>query len=93
MSETLTTTVTVNNKYGIHNRPSVLVAKKAATFDADIRLRAGNKEADARSVMQIMILAAVCGTQLEVTATGPDAARAIEDMAALLESDFDEAYR
>ena len=92
MSGPFQKTATVVNERGIHNRPSVVLAKKAAEFDATIKLRNGEKVADASSVMQVMILAATCGTELEVTAEGPDGEKAIEEISALIESHFEKAY-
>ena len=44
-----------------------------------------------RSIMGLMMLAAGPGTELEITATGPDAARAATALAALVSSGFDES--
>ena len=44
-----------------------------------------------RSIMGLMMLAAGPGTELEITATGPDAARAAPALAALVSSGFDES--
>ena len=93
MSEPLSRTIEVTNKQGIHTRPSTLVAKKASEFEADIHISRGERKADAKSVMQVVMLAATRGTELEVTASGPDAEVALEVISKLLVSDFEEAYR
>jgi len=93
MGQTFTKTVTIKNRQGLHNRPSVLLVQLAAGYDAAIKLRKGEKEADANSVMQVMMLAATCGTELEVIAEGPDAEKAVREISELLESNFEEAYK
>ena len=44
-----------------------------------------------RSIMGLMMLAAGPGTELEISATGPDAARAVSALAALVSGGFDES--
>lgn len=92
MSTILEKTIVVTNKRGIHNRPSVLIYKKAQELDAEIKIYKGEKVALATSVMQIMILAATCGTEIKLTTEGPEAEHAMETMSELLASDFGEAY-
>ena len=47
-------------------------------------------EADGKSVMQMIILAATEGTPLRIEADGPDAAAAVEKLAELFASKFGE---
>jgi phosphocarrier protein HPr len=71
----------VTNPRGIHARPSAAIAQTAARFKADITLRTDTGQADARSVLQVMMLAAAHMDTVTVTADGPDerdAATAIE---------------
>jgi phosphotransferase system HPr (HPr) family protein len=93
MAEELTRTVTVRNKFGLHNRPSMIILRTADKFESDITIISGKKRADAKSIMQIVMLAATCGTSLEVRTSGPDAQQALDEICRLLESDFEEAYQ
>jgi len=45
---------------------------------------------DAKSIMQVMTLAATQGTKLTILATGPDAPQAIDAMAKLIAEGFGE---
>jgi len=65
----------------------------ANQFAADIMVRKGGDEpenADGKSVMQMIILAATQGTPLTLEATGDDAEQAIETLASLFTDRFGE---
>lgn len=84
--------VSVCNEQGLHARPSSLIVKLAAGFDADISLEhvAESFSVNAKSVMEIITLAAPNGTALRVQAMGHDAKEAVHAIAALIESGFEE---
>ena len=75
---------TVRMPVDLHARPAGEFTRAAARFQATVRLRAGAKEADARSVLMVMALGATAGTDVTITASGADAADAVEALAALL---------
>jgi phosphocarrier protein len=64
----------------------------ASRFQATITVthEGTEKTADGKSIMGVMMLAAPCGTTLEVTCEGVDAEAAAEALAALLEDRFGE---
>jgi phosphocarrier protein len=63
----------------------------ASTFDSDISVSNENDTVDAKSIMQMSMLAATCGTKLTVKAEGPDAEKAVEALRELVEDKmFDE---
>lgn len=65
----------------------------ANQFTAQINVESHGPEpaqADGKSVMQMIILAAVEGTPLHITAEGDDAQQAVEQLAALVEGKFGE---
>ncbi len=76
-SEMKTTTVIVPWKEGMHLRRAGLLVRLAMGFRSNILCRLGEKVADARSVIGILILCASLGTTLEVEASGPDEREAI----------------
>lgn len=65
----------------LHARPAALVARVAVDAAADVRLDG----ADARSVTALMCLDARAGQQVELTADGPGAERAVAAVAAVVE--------
>lgn len=61
-------------------------------FAADVRVRRTDNEemVDGKSIMQMLLLAATQGTELEITCQGSDADRALATLVRLVESKFDE---
>jgi phosphocarrier protein len=82
-------TVTILNRTGLHARPAALFAQAAGCFSATIRVLKGSQQADARSVLALMLLAAGQGTEVTIEAEGEDEEAAVTALAGMLESDFD----
>ena len=82
---------TICNQRGLHARAAARFVKTAGQFDAEVRVRKNGAEVSGRSIMGLMMLAAASGTAVEITATGRDAANAVETLARLIECKFDEA--
>jgi phosphocarrier protein len=70
--------VIVASDNGLHARPAGRLAQEAQTFEADISLVLDDQEADAKSILDILTLAAGPGNVLELRATGVDAEAALE---------------
>jgi phosphotransferase system HPr (HPr) family protein len=68
----------------LHARPAGVVVREAAGFQAAVVLRAGGRQADAKSILQVMALGATGGTEVEVQATGNDASAALDAVAGVL---------
>ena len=75
---------TVGFEHGIHARPAALLAASLKNLAADVRLAARGHEANARSTVALMALGVQHGDEIEIRATGPDAALALSALAALL---------
>lgn len=82
--------VEVVNSLGIHARPSSEIVKLAAKFSAHITLARDGLEVNGKSIMGVMMLAAECGSVVTVKADGSDEAAAIEALATLIGSRFEE---
>ena len=67
----------ITDELGIHARPAGLLVKEAAKFQSDIKIKKGEKEADAKRIFGIMGLAAKKGDEIVLTADGADEADAI----------------
>ena len=80
---------TILNKYGMHVRPAGLFAKVASRYNADISVSKDDVTVSGKSIMAMMTLEAVCGSVLSVTATGPQAHEALDELQALVERKFD----
>ena len=68
--------VKIVNRYGLHARPAMSFVDTAAGFTSRVQVKKGSQSVDGKSIMQMMMLAATQGTQLEIEAQGPDAAAA-----------------
>ena len=82
--------VVLTNEVGLHARPSALLARTVAGLDADVVVRFGGDEADAKSVLALMGLGAPGGAHIEVVASGKDAEEALRRVEELAERGFDE---
>jgi phosphocarrier protein HPr len=85
--------IVVSNKLGLHARPAMQFVDLANQFQSRITVIKGGEEpgeADGKSVMQMIILAATEGTPLQIDAEGSDAEAAVKKLAELFESKFGE---
>ena len=73
-------TYTISDADGIHARPAGLLVKEAGKYKADIILRMGEKEGDAKRIFSVMSLGVRCGQTITVTVAGEDEETAAEAM-------------
>jgi phosphocarrier protein len=83
-------TVQIVNKAGLHARPAAEIVKVAAKYSSDITVSRDELEVNGKSIMGVMMLAAECGSTLQLKAEGPDAKEALDALARLIESKFGE---
>lgn len=80
--------VRVLNEQGLHARPAARLAQEAQKFPCDISLAHGGEAVDAKSILDILTLAAGHGSELELRATGPGAEDALSHLGALIRNRF-----
>jgi phosphotransferase system HPr (HPr) family protein len=80
----------ISNELGLHFRAAAMVVRVVGDFESDVSISNGTTVADARSVLDLMTLAASCGTLVRVEADGPDAEAAVEALGALIRRNFAE---
>ena len=80
----------ITNQRGLHARASAKFVKCAEGFDAEITVTRDGMSVPATSIMGLMMLGAAMGTSIMVEATGAQAEAAIEALAQLVDSKFDE---
>lgn len=92
MSKTATDRVTITNTLGLHARPAMMFVETAGRFSAGITVRRcdNGEGVDGKSIMQMMMLAATRGTEIEITACGDDATEAVAELVALVKGNFNE---
>ena len=83
--------VEIKNADGLHMRPAMQFVDIANQFDCDITVSNNQTSVDGKSIMQMSMLAATCGTKLKIKAEGTDAQQAISVLRVLVEEKmFDE---
>ena len=82
----------INNERGLHARPAALFVQVASAFSSsvDVFNEDTQIQADGKSVMSMLMLAAPQGTNLRVTITGEDAPLAMKELGNLICRGFDE---
>jgi phosphocarrier protein HPr len=65
----------------LHARPAADFVRCAMGFGASIRVGAGDREADAKSLLAVLALGAKGGTDLRLSADGDDATAAVDALA------------
>ena len=83
--------IQIKNPEGLHMRPAMQFVDVANQYGCSITVSNGQDDVDGKSIMQISMLAATCGTILKVKAEGADANEAVEALRELVEvKRFDE---
>ena len=77
--------VEIKNSDGLHMRPAMQFVDLASQFNCDITVSNNDTSVDAKSIMQMTMLAATCGTTLHIKAHGDDAKAAIKALRELVE--------
>jgi phosphocarrier protein HPr len=88
--EKVSRTVVVNNPQGVHARPADLIVRLAQQYQAKIEFVKDNYRVDGKSILELLTLAAVQGTQLTIEASGSDAQAALDALADLFAGNFAE---
>ena len=85
------TEVEIKNTDGLHMRPAMQFVDVANQFDCEITVSNDETSVDGKSIMQMSMLAATCGSKLKIKAEGADAQEAISALQELVEEKmFDE---
>jgi phosphocarrier protein len=82
--------VEIVNKKGLHARASAKFVQLAEQFDAAITVTRGHETVGGTSIMGLMMLAAGPGATITISATGNDAAAAVDALCELVKSRFGE---
>lgn len=72
--------VVIQEELGLHARPAARLAQLAQTFQSEISLEMDGMTVDAKSILDILSLAAGKGTSLSVHCAGEDASLALTAM-------------
>jgi phosphocarrier protein HPr len=86
----VTKELTIQNRLGLHARPSAMFVKICSRFRSDIWVEKDGEQVNGKSIMGLMMLAAGLGSKLKITCEGVDAEKALCEIEALIERKFDE---
>lgn len=82
----------VGNDRGLHTRPSTEIVKCASGFKSEVKLVYQKNEANAKSLLGILMLAAAKGAKINITAEGVDAEEAVQSLISLAKQNFNIRY-
>jgi len=80
----------VKNESGVHARPAGLMVKIANKFSSHVEIQYKDKKANAKSLLSVMGLGLIKGSEVTIIANGGDEAEVIEEFTKLFESNFGE---
>jgi phosphocarrier protein HPr len=76
--------VTINSKNGLHMRIAGRIIEKIGGSRSKITFRKGQSSADARSIIDLLMLAAAEGTEIEIVVDGADEEKIILELEQVL---------
>jgi phosphotransferase system HPr (HPr) family protein len=82
-------TITVQNETGLHSRPADLFVRTAKLYESKITVFKGEKSANAKNIIKVILLNVSQGSEIRIEADGVDEEKAIADLISLVESDFE----
>ncbi len=83
-------TVTVTNKLGLHARPSALLVRAATKYRSEFFIEKDGTKVNGKSIMGVMMLAAECGSTLQLIADGVDENYLLEEITEMINQGFGE---
>ncbi len=82
--------IKVTNPLGLHARPSTLLVRAATKYRSEFYIEKDSMRVNGKSIMGVMMLAAECGSILNLIADGIDEEYLLEEIEALIASGFGE---
>ncbi len=78
----------IKNKLGLHAKPANEFVKRMSKYKSSIKIFKGDEVADARSILELLILAVACGEKIKVIVDGEDEQQVIQEIKDLIENKF-----
>ena len=82
--------VKIANKMGLHARPSALLVRAATKYRSEFHIEKDGTTINGKSIMGVMMLAAECGSTIELIADGVDEEYLIDEISEMISSGFGE---
>ena len=83
-----TIVLTVKNETGLHSRPADLFVRTSKLYESAIEVHKGEKKANAKAILKLILLNVCENDQITINADGPDEEAALNDLSTLVESNF-----
>lgn len=83
-------TAVINNAVGLHARPATFFIQKANEFKSSIWVEKDHRRVNAKSLLGVLSMGIVQGTEITIVAEGPDEVVAADSLAELISSNFNE---
>ena len=80
----------IKNKLGLHARASAVLVRTSSKYSSEVKIIKDDYEVNGKSILGVLSLAAIKGSEVQVIARGPDAEKAIKGLQDLVESGFGE---
>ena len=77
----------IQNDIGIHSRPAAAFVKTANKYRSDVSVIYGDKWADGKSILGLLVLEVLTGTSIVVEIVGEDAEAAADAIQELIEDE------
>lgn len=86
----LTENIVIINKLGLHARAAAKFVSTATRFESSVKVSKDGRVVDGKSIMSVMMLAASCGTTVNIETDGPDELSAMQAIKDLINDKFGE---
>ena len=86
----ITKVVTVKNSVGLHARPATFFIQKANSYKSSVWVEKDERRVNAKSLLGVLSMGIVCGTDITLIADGIDEAEALEGLSQLIENGLPE---
>ena len=81
-------TVVIQNRVGLHSRPATSFIQKANEYKCSVWIEKNERRVNAKSLLGVLSLGVLQGTEISIITDGPDERDAIDAMVSLVHSDF-----
>ena len=82
--------ITVQNEVGLHARPATYFIQKASEFKSGIWVEKEERRVNAKSLLGVLSLGIVKGTNIALIADGSDEKEAVDALVSLIQNNFGE---
>lgn len=87
----ITDKLQIINKRGLHARAAAKLVALTSNYNSSVKLSFNGRQVDGKNIMQVMMLAAGMGSEIEIAVDGDDEHSACEALCALINNRFDES--